>query len=93
MKPLWFLVLFSLSAKLYAYDCIGPKDAKTYAVYPHGMDSEKPDEQELANRKTLTNISKTLNIGIAIPREKDKCPNNPKLLCWGWSFNEPAALD
>lgn len=56
------------------------------------MDTEPPSSQELENRKVLTKISTSLNIGIALPRAQSKCPNKNQI-CWGWNFNEKASID
>lgn len=85
-----FILLASTAA--IAVECVGPKESKSVAVYLHGMDSEPPSSQELHNRASLTSISKSLQIGFAIPRAKDKCPDN-KLLCWGWDFNDPKIIE
>ena len=87
-----FLILSALPVISFA-ECIGPKDSKIVAIYLHGMDTEPPSQQELLNRKILKKISKSLKIGIAIPRAKTQCPYNKDQFCWGWNFNESGVID
>lgn len=76
----------------FATECIGSKDSQIAAIYLHGMDSEAPSTQELQNRNRLTNIAKSLNLGFAIPRATERCPDG-KLLCWGWNFNDHKSIE
>ncbi len=75
-----------------AIDCIGSKDSKKVAVYLHGIDTEPPSTQEIQNRLILSSISKKLKMGFAVPRAKNKCPDN-KSLCWGWNFNDSESVE
>ncbi len=84
--------ILTVTASGLAAVCIGAKNAKTVAVYLHGMDSEPPSDQELKNRSGLLGISKSLKMGFAIPRSQAKCPDG-KMLCWGWNFNDSKSVD
>src|SRR5262249_37570459 len=68
--------------------CIGPADAKRFAVYLHGADAPALSDQEVGNRRTLAQIAKELSIRIALPRASSTCPNQPGSVCWGWTYND-----
>lgn len=91
-KILASLVLF-LSSTAWSYECIGPKAASNFAVYLHGMDTQKPSSQEQSNRQKLAEIADKLNIRIAVPRANDRCPTDKNLICWGWNFNDSKIID
>ncbi len=94
LKIAKFTICFiSLPLTAFALECIGPKEASSFAVYFHGMDNPAPGSQELTNRKTLSLIAEKLNIRIAIPRAKEPCPNDKQLICWGWNFTDPKILN
>lgn len=87
-----FLTL-TLASTTWGYECIGPKTASNFAVYLHGMDTQKPSPQEQSNRQKLLKIADRLNIRIALPRATDLCPNDKNLLCWGWNFKDSKIVD
>ncbi len=68
--------------------CIGSPDAKSFAVYLHGVDGVTASSQELGNRKVLESLAKNLSMRIALPRASKACPNDASSLCWGWTFDE-----
>ncbi|MBL7545963.1 MAG: hypothetical protein JNL11_19245 [Bdellovibrionaceae bacterium] len=92
IKVLGVLVLF-LSSTAWSFECVGPKTASNFAVYLHGMDTQKPSPQEQSNRKKLSEIANKLNLRIAIPRAADLCSNDKNLICWGWNFNDSKIID
>lgn len=73
---------------LRAAACVGPSDARSFAIYLHGMDGETPSEQEMKNRKVLVALAQRLSLRVALPRAKMACPNQAGSICWGWSFND-----
>lgn len=91
--PISFILMVFFSAPASAFDdCFGPKDSTNVAIYLHGVDVESLSSQELENRQVLKKISHSLNIGIALPRAKNKCPNKTQI-CWGWNFNETGIIE
>ena len=88
LKILAALLFVASNAKAAITECIGPKDATHYAIYLHGMDTEKPSEQEKINREHLAAVAKELKMKIALPRAPGKCPVNESELCWGWNFKD-----
>lgn len=88
-----FILQLLISVDLAATECIGPNDAKNGVVYLHGMDTSTPSSMEVTNRTTLTKISNELEVTIALPRAKDRCPTQPSLHCWGWNFNDAKIMD
>lgn len=86
------ILFFTASLALSATECIGPENAKKSIVYLHGMDTESPSSQELGNRAVLNELAKKLNIRFALPRAKEKCPPNPKQVCWTWAAKTSADL-
>lgn len=76
-------LLFSTAA--FTTECIGPASATRFVVYLHGMDTNKPSEQEQKNRTALSAAAEKLNIRFALPRAVTDCPTNPKLKCWTWT--------
>ncbi len=95
LNPIWMLISLALTLPSigWGYDCIGPKTASNFAVYLHGMDTQKPSTQELSNRQKLLDIANVLNIRIALPRATDPCPTDKNLICWGWNFNDSKVID
>jgi len=67
--------------------CLGPTDAKHFAVYLHGVDERTISDQEHDNRRSLEVIAKALSLRIALPRASTPCPHQPSELCWGWAFD------
>jgi hypothetical protein len=57
--------------------CIGPADAKAFAVYLHSVDAATVSAQELGNRENLARVAEALSIRIALPRAPRACPNHP----------------
>jgi predicted esterase len=76
------------STDLRRVSCLGPSDAKSFAVYLHGMDSPSISDQELGNRQSLARAADALSMRIALPRASIPCPNQAGSLCWGWAFDE-----
>ena len=85
-----FFLLYLISiyllvgSRAHATDCLGPKTSEYALVYLHGIDSREPGTLELENRRRLQSLSSTLNVGVALPRAKNECPNNDANLCWGF---------
>ncbi len=73
---------------LRAARCLGPTNARSFAVYLHGIDSAVSSDLELKNRTNLARIAASLSMRIALPRATLTCPNQKSSLCWGWSFDE-----
>jgi predicted esterase len=71
-----------------AVRCLGPTNAKSFAVYLHGIDTSAISDQEAKNRETLARIADSLSMRIALPRASMPCPNQSSSLCWGWAFDE-----
>jgi predicted esterase len=69
--------------------CVGPHDARSFAIYLHGVDGLTPSQQELANRGVLAALAESMSIRIAFPRATMACPSQAGSLCWGWRFDEP----
>lgn len=68
--------------------CLGPAEAKYFAVYLHGRDSTQPSTQELGNRAALAQVAQALSMRIALPRAAFHCPEGSATLCWGWALKE-----
>ncbi len=85
MRILFLIFIFLPYISRAGAECIGPVKASKFVVYLHGMDSLSPSAQELANRKTLGDIAKKLNIRFALPRATKPCPTNSSQLCWAWA--------
>lgn len=64
--------------------CLGPTDARTFAVYLHGVDSTAPSEQEQHNRQVLAQTAEALSIRFALPRAQQSCGPS---ICWGWQLD------
>ncbi|APR80738.1 Hypothetical protein A7982_06085 [Minicystis rosea] len=75
-------------AELSAARCLGPADARGFAVYLHGVDAERPSAQEIENRRVLDRIAAERSLRIAVPRATRPCPNQPGSICWGWAFDD-----
>lgn len=68
--------------------CLGPADARSFAVYLHGMDSPAISDQEVGNRHSLARAADAFAMRIALPRASLPCPRQAGSLCWGWAFDE-----
>lgn len=68
--------------------CGGVANTSSGLIYLHGMDTFEPSIQELGNRQILQDVANLLNLKIAMPRATLNCPQNPKQICWGWTFDE-----
>lgn len=68
--------------------CIGSPNAKSFAIYLHGMDGEAPSEQEMTNRAVLAALARKHSLRIALPRARLTCPSQAGSICWGWSFDD-----
>lgn len=93
MRVFLFLLLASCAkpgapVDLHAARCLGPKDARSFAVYLHGMDVPSLSDQEVHNREVLARVAHALSIRIALPRTMTACRNDPQQLCWGWTFDD-----
>jgi hypothetical protein len=86
-------LILSVQSARAGVECVGPKNARKYIVYLHGMDTVSPSKQELENRKVLGRLSEVLKIRFAIPRAKAACATHPSQLCWTWSAKTSAELD
>jgi len=49
-------------------ECIGDANARSRAVYLHGLDSFGPSWQELGNRRVLAQLAREHGLRIALPR-------------------------
>lgn len=92
-KNFFLLAIFTICTSAIAttpleVNCIGDKNAKNALIYLHGMDSIAPSRQEVSNSKQLELLAKQLDLVIALPRAKNKCPDNEQMLCWGWAFKQ-----
>jgi hypothetical protein len=81
----------TMSADLRQASCIGPTDARAFAVYLHGMDSPSVSDQELGNRQALAEIAEKLSLRLALPRSARRCSEST--LCWGWGSAAPEELE
>lgn len=88
MGAMKVLLLLLLTFSANANDCMGPDNAKSFAVYLHGIDSQKPSDQEKTNRKILSSIATKLKMKFALPRASEKCGPS---ICWGWALTDKDA--
>lgn len=78
----------AVSEDLRTASCIGPKDARSFVIYLHGLDAESPSAQEMGNREVLAALARKQSLRIALPRAKQACPGKPGTVCWGWGFDD-----
>ncbi|MBL9039667.1 MAG: hypothetical protein JNG84_14215 [Archangium sp.] len=67
--------------------CIGPRTARAFVVYLHGVDSPEPGPLEQQNREALTRAGQALSIRFALPRATQACGNGT--VCWGPTGDRP----
>ncbi len=62
-------------------DCLGPADARHFAVYLHGNALVVPSQEE---RRVLAQVAQSLSVRFALPRGEQKCGEDT---CWGWRLD------